>query len=61
MDKATVAKSGAWTIFSKSGVQGMYEVKLYSSTGDLIDKVRCDDYRDACAYKRSFDKIARNS
>ena len=58
--QAYVAKSGAWVSFDKGGSDGMYIVKLYSASGNLIDKVRCDDYRNACAYKRSFIAIAKN-
>lgn len=60
-DKITVAKSGAWTVFSKLLPSGMYEVKLYSAGGALLDKVRLDDYRSACDYRKSFNAIARNS
>ena len=59
--KVTTAKSGAYTTMEKLFPSGMYLVKLYRSSGELADKVRCDDYRNACDYKRSFDKIARNS
>ena len=60
MIKVTIAKSGAWTTMARLILSGMYEVRLYSSSGALHDKMRCDAYRDACAYKRSFDKIARS-
>lgn len=56
--KITTQKNGAWTVFEKAN--GWYLVKLYDAAGNLLDKMRCDDYRDACDYKRSFDKIARN-
>ena len=54
-------KSGAWTTFDRQLPSGMYEVKLYARDGTLIDKVRCDDYRNARAYLKSFNKIARTA
>lgn len=56
--KVYLGKTGAWTISGKVG--GLYEVKLYSPAGALIDKVRCDDYRTAMEYRRSFNLIAKN-
>jgi hypothetical protein len=61
IDKVTLGKNGTYTVMSKSFPSGMYEVKLYGSNGELIEKVRTDDYRDACDYRRSFNKIARNA
>ena len=55
--KVFVAKSGAWTMFAKVG--GLYECKVYNAVGGLLDKVRCDDYRMALDYLRSFKKIAQ--
>lgn len=57
---AKVFKSGAAVLMEKLPVSGMYEVKLRSSGGGLINKVRCDDYRMAVEYRRSFSAIARN-
>lgn len=57
MTKVWTAKSGAWTIFGKVG--GLYEAKVYNAAGGLLDKVRCDDYRMALDYLRSFKKIAK--
>ena len=54
-------KSGAWTVFEKIPVSGMYLVKLYGPTGDCIDKVRCDDYRMAREYLAAFKRIAKAS
>ena len=53
-------KNGAWTVFEKTPISGMYVVKLYASNGELRDKVRCDDYREARAYLKSFNLIAKN-
>jgi hypothetical protein len=57
---AKVHKSGASVVMDRTVPAGMYEVKLYSSGGGLIDKVRCDDYRMALDYRKSFNAIARN-
>ena len=38
---------------------GMWAVVLRSAT-DQLDKMRCDDYRDAIAYRKAFLKIARS-
>ena len=40
--KITEHKTGAWTVFEKLA-SGLYLVKLYTSNGQLRDKVRCDD------------------
>lgn len=58
--KITEQKSGAWTVFEKLA-SGLYLVKLYASNGELRDKVRCDDYRQARAYLKSFNLIAKNA
>ena len=39
---------------------GMYLVQLRNTTGDLVDKIRCDDYRMAMDYKRAFIAIAKH-
>lgn len=54
-------KNGAHTVFDREMPAGLFVVKVYGPTGNLIDKVRCDDYRNARAYLRSFNKIARNA
>ena len=49
-----------YTTFEKLTPSGMYQVKVY--VGDnLQDKVRCDDYRTAREYLKSFNAIARNA
>lgn len=53
--------SGAWVVMTRNDYPaGLFEVKLYSSAGGLIDKVRCDDYRMAVEYRRAFNAIAKN-
>ncbi len=60
--KVYVGKSGAWAHFSRCGFGvGMYEAKVYGADGGLIDKVRCDTYRMAMDYWRSFKAIAKNA
>jgi len=61
--KIKLFKNGALTTFEKieSNVNRFYEVRVRAPNGELIDKVRCDDYRDARAYLKSFNGIARNS
>lgn len=56
---ANVHKSGASVLMSKDR-GGLFEVKLYSASGSLIDKVRADEYRNALAYRKSFNAIAKN-
>ena len=58
-DYAKVQKSGAWVTMSREPLRGLYEVKVYSAGGNLLDKVRCDDYHMALDYRRSFNKIAK--
>ena len=60
MTKIYTEKTGAWTVFEKLMPSGMYVVRLYSPAGALLDKVRCDDRREAQAYLRSFRAIAKN-
>jgi hypothetical protein len=59
--KITTYKNGAYTSFEKVAPSGMYAVKVYAPSGALLDKVRCDDYREALAYLRCFKGIARNA
>jgi len=35
-------------------------VKLYNAAGNLTDKVRTDDYKNALAYWKTFNLIAKN-
>lgn len=57
MDKVYMAKSGAWTVFAKVG--GLYEVKVYNPSGNVLNKVRCDDYSMAMEYLRKFKMLAK--
>lgn len=52
--------NGACTMFERTTPSGMYIVQIRKPSGELMDKVRCDDYRNALAYLRSFNAIAKN-
>ena len=54
------SKSGAYVTFERLA-SGMWEVRLRTGAGDLADKVRCDTYSDAIAYRKAFIRIARNN
>ena len=41
----------------KSG--SLYVVLVRNASGDVHDKTRCDDYRDALVYYRAFTAIAK--
>lgn len=53
-------KNNASVIFTHiESMDTPYLVKLYNGSGDLVDRVRCDDKKDAQDYFKSFCKIAR--
>ena len=52
-------KNGAYVTFERDS-GGMYSVLLRDPFGNVNDKVRCDTYNDALAYRRAFCAIARN-
>lgn len=58
--KPFFSKSGAWVQFETLTPSGYYMVTLYDPSGNQSDRVRCDDYRDALAYRKSFIQIAKN-
>ena len=49
-----------YATFEKLFPSGMYLVQCYVGT-ELHDKIRCDDYRTALDYFRSFSLIAKNA
>lgn len=51
-------RNGWSTVMYKTGA--LYVVIVQNARGDVHDKVRCDDYRDACSYYRAFNAIASN-
>lgn len=56
--KYKLHKNDAFVTFEKS--EFWYEVRLRAPNGELYDKVRCDDYRSAMDYWKSFNLIAKN-
>ncbi len=54
-----VFRNGWSAMMDKAGA--MYVVIVRNARGDVHDKMRCDDYRDACDYYRAFKAIARNA
>ena len=57
--KVYEGKGGAYVIFERIGA--WWHVVLRTGSGDVADKVRCDDYRLAVEYRKAFIKIARAS
>ena len=55
--KCQTYRNGWCVIMDKERV--LYSVIVRNSTGDIHDKVRCDDYRNARDYYRAFKAIAR--
>jgi hypothetical protein len=48
-----------YATFERMSPSGMYLVQLYKGT-ELEDKMRCDTYRGAMEYFKSFAKIAKS-
>lgn len=57
--KIKVFKNGASAMLEKCGM--WYVTNVRAPNGEMIDKMRCDDYQSACEYYRAFQAIARNS
>jgi hypothetical protein len=57
--KISTYKNNAYTVFEKHPT-GWYSVRVYAPNGTLHDKVLCDTYSEACAYRRVFNAIAKN-
>lgn len=49
----------ARVIYESVSDNGLYVVKLRCGS-EITDKVRCDTYREAMTYRRSFCKIAKS-
>ena len=45
-------------VMTKSFPSGLYLVECWAGN-DMVDKVRCDDYRIACEYFKAFSAIAK--
>lgn len=50
-------KNGASAYFGRCSIG--YETFARNSRGDVIDKMRCDDYRMALDFYRAFQALAR--
>jgi len=50
-------KNGAYVTFEKCFA--LWVVLLRDRAGEVADKIRCDDYRMACDYRKAFLKLAR--
>ena len=58
--KPYFSKSGAWVSYEKTFPSGYHIVTLYDPADNVHDKIKCDDYHDALAYRKSFVKTADN-
>lgn len=56
--KTKLYKNNACTFFERLS-SGLWAVTLRAPSGELADKVRCDDYRMALDYWRAFNAQAR--
>ena len=58
--KIKTFSTGWWTVLTAQP-NGMYEVKLYNSGGNVEDKVRLDSRSEVLSYLKSFNLIAKNA
>lgn len=58
--KPYFSKSGAWVQFENLTPSGCHVETLYDPSDNVHDRIKCDDYSDALAYRRSFVAIAKN-
>lgn len=58
VNPCVVLKNRASVSFERSGY--WWVVEVYSPGGQLVDKVRCDNYHDALEYRRAFLALAKN-
>jgi len=56
--KTKTYRNGWSTLLEKTSY--WYLVNVRTASGELHDKVRCDDYRSALDYWRAFNAIAKN-
>ena len=52
-------KNGAYVTMEKLFPSVMYIVQCRNPKGELHDKIRLDDYKEACHYFKSFKAIAK--
>ena len=57
--KSKEYKNG-WSVVMDKGA-ALYSVIVRNSSGNVHDKIRCDDYRNAMDYWKSFNAIAKNA
>ncbi len=57
--KIAVFKNGAYVTFEKLAPSGLYLIQGRAPSGEIFDKTRCDDYRDALNYYRAFKAQAK--
>lgn len=60
MDSIKLFKNGALVTFDRNKASGFYTVLLRDPSGAVHDKVSCDTRVEALAYRRAFEKIAKN-
>jgi hypothetical protein len=54
--------ANGWTVYAEKGAYaGMYAVLIRTAAGEVYDRVRCDDYRMAMDYYKTFCNTARNA
>lgn len=60
--KSKLYKNNAFVTFEKieSNASRFWAVLLRAPNGELHDKVKCDDYKNALDYWKIFNAIARN-
>ena len=59
MAKVKTFKNGAWTTIERTPFMGYYVVRVYSPSGNLLDRMVCDTYGMAQEYLKAFNAIAR--
>ena len=57
--KIKLFKTGTYTTMDKSGF--WYQILARNPSGEVIDKIRCDDYREALGYYRAFCALSKAS
>lgn len=58
--KIKIAKNGAYTTFEKTSPYGYYLIKIHAPSGDIYDKILCDNYSMARHYLSAFNDIAKH-
>jgi hypothetical protein len=58
-DKFKSHRNGWTTSFEQQYHNGMITVTIRTDAGEVYDRIRCDDYRNAMDYWRAFNGIAK--